>query len=193
MQRPRRRATGRMVAHAPVFRARSIVVVLLNKIYVYNFADLRLVDHIETIRNPRGATALTGSICGPPARRGARSPPHGVLTRCTRPPFPARPLLHVVRRRGHGAGLPGAAARQRARGAVQRAENDPHFGARVGPVRHRAQPAGHARGHGVRQGAMPLLVSAPYRPCCAVGEGRSDRLPPTPTSHTLPSPHTRAH
>lgn len=31
---------------------------LQNKIYVYNFADLKLVDHIETIANPRGLCAL---------------------------------------------------------------------------------------------------------------------------------------
>ena len=33
---------------------RSVVVVLQSKIYVYNFADLKLVDHIETISNPKG-------------------------------------------------------------------------------------------------------------------------------------------
>ena len=35
--------------------ARRIVVVLEHKVYVYNFADLKLVDHIETIANPKGA------------------------------------------------------------------------------------------------------------------------------------------
>ena len=35
-----------------------VVVVLEHKIYVYNFADLKLVDHIETISNPRGLCAL---------------------------------------------------------------------------------------------------------------------------------------
>ena len=31
-----------------------MVVVLEHKIYVYNFADLKLVDHIETTPNPKG-------------------------------------------------------------------------------------------------------------------------------------------
>ena len=35
-------------------RRDRIVVVLEHKIYVYNFADLKLVDHIETISNPKG-------------------------------------------------------------------------------------------------------------------------------------------
>jgi len=39
-------------------RRDRVVVVLLNKIYVYNFADLKLVDHIETIANPKGLCAL---------------------------------------------------------------------------------------------------------------------------------------
>lgn len=33
-------------------------MVLENKIYVYNFADLRLIDAIETCNNPRGLCAL---------------------------------------------------------------------------------------------------------------------------------------
>jgi WD repeat-containing protein 45 len=39
-------------------RRDRVVVVLEHKIYVYNFADLKLVDHIETIPNPRGLCAL---------------------------------------------------------------------------------------------------------------------------------------
>jgi len=39
-------------------RRDRVVVVLQNKVYVYNFADLKLVDHIETIANPRGLCAL---------------------------------------------------------------------------------------------------------------------------------------
>ncbi|DBA03638.1 TPA: hypothetical protein N0F65_006817 [Lagenidium giganteum] len=42
-------------------RRDRVVVVLQNKIYVYNFADLKLVDHIETIANPRGLCALCPS------------------------------------------------------------------------------------------------------------------------------------
>eukprot|EP00475_Leptophrys_vorax_P028616 TRINITY_DN4153_c0_g1_i2.p1 TRINITY_DN4153_c0_g1~~TRINITY_DN4153_c0_g1_i2.p1 ORF type:complete len:375 (-),score=95.94 TRINITY_DN4153_c0_g1_i2:1128-2252(-) len=39
-------------------RRDRVVVVLLERIYVYNFADLKLVDHIETIKNPLGLCAL---------------------------------------------------------------------------------------------------------------------------------------
>mmetsp|Transcript_23786 Transcript_23786/g.57653 ORF Transcript_23786/g.57653 Transcript_23786/m.57653 type:complete len:374 (-) Transcript_23786:139-1260(-) len=39
-------------------RRDRVVVVLEHKIYVYNFADLKLVDHIETIKNPKGLCAL---------------------------------------------------------------------------------------------------------------------------------------
>ncbi len=35
-----------------------VVVVLEYKIYVYNFADLKLHDHIETISNPKGLTHI---------------------------------------------------------------------------------------------------------------------------------------
>lgn len=39
-------------------RRDRVVVVLEYKIYVYNFADLKLVDHIETTQNPKGLCAL---------------------------------------------------------------------------------------------------------------------------------------
>ncbi|CAI5714280.1 unnamed protein product [Hyaloperonospora brassicae] len=39
-------------------RRDRVVVVLQNKIYVYNFSDLKLVDHIETLANPKGLCAL---------------------------------------------------------------------------------------------------------------------------------------
>jgi len=39
-------------------RRDRVVVVLEHKIYVYNFADLKLVDHIETTANPKGLCAL---------------------------------------------------------------------------------------------------------------------------------------
>ncbi|RHY46660.1 hypothetical protein DYB30_003174 [Aphanomyces astaci] len=42
-------------------RRDRVVVVLQNKIYVYNFADLKLMDHIETITNPKGLCALCPS------------------------------------------------------------------------------------------------------------------------------------
>jgi hypothetical protein len=42
-------------------RRGRVVVILLNKVYVYNFADLSLLHHIDTVGNPRG-TGLWG--CG---------------------------------------------------------------------------------------------------------------------------------
>jgi len=39
-------------------RRDKVVVVLEYKIYVYNFADLKLVDHIETAENSKGLCAL---------------------------------------------------------------------------------------------------------------------------------------
>lgn len=39
-------------------RRDRVVVVLEHKIYVYNFADLKLVDHIETTSNAKGLCAL---------------------------------------------------------------------------------------------------------------------------------------
>lgn len=42
-------------------RRDRVVVVLQNKIYVYNFADLKLIDHIETCNNPKGLCALSPS------------------------------------------------------------------------------------------------------------------------------------
>ena len=36
-----------------------MVVVLENRIYVYNFADLRLIDAIDTCYNPKGICALS--------------------------------------------------------------------------------------------------------------------------------------
>eukprot|EP00744_Colponema_vietnamica_P004471 GILI01006669.1.p1 GENE.GILI01006669.1~~GILI01006669.1.p1 ORF type:complete len:376 (-),score=77.57 GILI01006669.1:360-1487(-) len=42
-------------------RRDRVVVVLEHKIYVYNFADLKLIDHIETWANPKGLCALSAS------------------------------------------------------------------------------------------------------------------------------------
>lgn len=39
-------------------RSNKTVVVLENKIFVYNFSDLKLIDHIETCANPKGLCAL---------------------------------------------------------------------------------------------------------------------------------------
>jgi len=35
--------------------------VLENKIYVYNFADLKLLDHFDTSKNPKGLFSLSSS------------------------------------------------------------------------------------------------------------------------------------
>ncbi|CAI5747475.1 unnamed protein product [Peronospora destructor] len=43
-------------------RRDRVVVVLQNKIYVYNFSDLKLVDHIETLANPKGLCALCPNL-----------------------------------------------------------------------------------------------------------------------------------
>ena len=56
-------------------RRDRVVVVLLNKIYVYNFADLKLVDHIETLANPKGLCSLcpnsqTTVLASPGVSRG---------------------------------------------------------------------------------------------------------------------------
>ena len=40
-------------------RRDRVVVVLEHKIYVYNFADLKLLHQIETISNPLGLCALS--------------------------------------------------------------------------------------------------------------------------------------
>ena len=39
-------------------RRDRVVVALAQKVYVYNFADLALLDHMETCDNPRGLLAL---------------------------------------------------------------------------------------------------------------------------------------
>ena len=38
-----------------------VVIVLENRVYVYNFADLRLIDAIDTCNNPKGLCALNTS------------------------------------------------------------------------------------------------------------------------------------
>jgi WD40 repeat protein len=43
------------------FRRDCIVIVLEFKIYIYNFADLKLIDHIETIANPKGLCAINSA------------------------------------------------------------------------------------------------------------------------------------
>src|ERR1700722_7011582 len=46
----------RSEVRAVKLRRDRVVVVLEYKIYVYNFADLKLVDHIETTQNTKGQT-----------------------------------------------------------------------------------------------------------------------------------------
>jgi len=56
------RCIGELSFRSPVravkLRRDRVVVVLEYKIYVYNFADLKLVDHIETTSNTKGLCAL---------------------------------------------------------------------------------------------------------------------------------------
>jgi len=56
------RCIGELSFRSPVravkLRRDRVVVVLEYKIYVYNFADLKLVDHIETTSNVKGLCAL---------------------------------------------------------------------------------------------------------------------------------------
>jgi WD repeat-containing protein 45 len=42
-------------------RRDRVIVTLSNKIYVYNFADLSLLDHIETIENPKGLCVVSSN------------------------------------------------------------------------------------------------------------------------------------
>ena len=56
------RNIGELSFRSPVkavkLRRDRVVVVLERKIYVYNFHDLKLIDHIDTIQNPHGLCAL---------------------------------------------------------------------------------------------------------------------------------------
>jgi WD repeat-containing protein 45 len=56
------RNIGELSFRSPVkavkLRRDRVVVVLERKIYVYNFHDLKLIDHIDTIQNPNGLCAL---------------------------------------------------------------------------------------------------------------------------------------
>jgi hypothetical protein len=53
-------------------RRDRVVVALSSKVYVYNFADLSLLDHIETVDNPRGA-GVDGRGGGGGEGRGVRA------------------------------------------------------------------------------------------------------------------------
>ncbi|KAM0838089.1 hypothetical protein ACQ4PT_061202 [Festuca glaucescens] len=57
------RCIGELSFKSPVravrLRRDRIVVVLDSKVYVYNFADLKLVHHIETAPNPKGLCAVS--------------------------------------------------------------------------------------------------------------------------------------
>lgn len=41
-----------------IYNSSRVVVVLEGRVYVYNFADLRLIDAIDTCNNPKGLCAL---------------------------------------------------------------------------------------------------------------------------------------
>eukprot|EP00742_Colponemidia_sp_Colp-10_P002995 GILJ01003196.1.p1 GENE.GILJ01003196.1~~GILJ01003196.1.p1 ORF type:complete len:363 (+),score=36.13 GILJ01003196.1:223-1311(+) len=51
----------RSEVRAVKLRKDRVVVVLEYKIYVYNFADLKLIDHIETVSNPKGLCVVSAS------------------------------------------------------------------------------------------------------------------------------------
>ena len=66
--------TGDVVAVR--FRNDKLVVVLINKVYVYNFADMTLIDCLETSKNEEGLCALnpettTGVVAIPDKDEGA--------------------------------------------------------------------------------------------------------------------------
>lgn len=56
------RAIGELMFRSEVkavkLRRDRVVVVLMHKIYVYRFSDLKLLDQISTLKNPRGLVAL---------------------------------------------------------------------------------------------------------------------------------------
>ena len=56
------RAIGELMFRSEVkavrLRRDRVVVVLLNKIYIYRFSDLKLLDQISTLENPKGLIAL---------------------------------------------------------------------------------------------------------------------------------------
>jgi hypothetical protein len=51
----------RMDVRAVRLRRDRVVVALNNKVYVYNFADLSLLDHVDTADNPRGLCVVCPS------------------------------------------------------------------------------------------------------------------------------------
>jgi hypothetical protein len=44
-----------------LLRRDRVVVVLKTRVYVYNFADLTLADHLETVENPRGLCVVSAA------------------------------------------------------------------------------------------------------------------------------------
>ena len=44
-----------------LLRRDRVIVVLKTRVYVYNFADLTLADHLETVENPRGLCVVSPS------------------------------------------------------------------------------------------------------------------------------------
>lgn len=57
-------------------RKDKVVVVLENRIYVYNFSDLRLIDAIDTYDNPKGLCAISADpnvsiMANPDKKKGA--------------------------------------------------------------------------------------------------------------------------
>lgn len=121
-------------------RRDRVVVVLEYKVYVYNFADLRVMHQFETISNPKGAWS-------PPVAAGGllRS---GEVTRDPRDecrPLCAEPEHEHLRPR-----LPRLAEGPPPRRALRHSPSDADTRPRVVAVMPSPQPRRHQAGHGIR-------------------------------------------
>jgi WD repeat-containing protein 45 len=72
-QTTKRQVSNYFTANLTLFY--RVVVVLESRVYVYNFADLRLIDAIDTCSNPKGLCALNPDgknavLCTPASQKG---------------------------------------------------------------------------------------------------------------------------
>ena len=149
-------------------RRDRVVVVLEYKIYVYNFADLKLVDHIETTQNTRGDSAAQPAAHWPAASfpSALSSVPLRWLPCCRS----VRPLPAELQ---HRAGVSRPTEGARALRAVRREEDDADRGARGRAGLLRAQRGRQPPGHRLRdRHAHPHLRHGHGR-SAAGGEERS--------------------
>ena len=95
--RNKRACSGQRAARRGRASSRRVVVVLEYKVYVYNFADLRMLHHFETISNPKGERRRRQRAQPPPPGQfaheheralcpplAATSAPHPRAAPCTR-------------------------------------------------------------------------------------------------------------